>query len=234
MRLAGNPVFVGFNGTGQFINVGNEEWPQLQYIGEVAISPTGNRVLASGLHQLELDGKSVTMPTADQIYSLKFSPDGAHMAMAVQSHAGITVFLDGTPQTAFGAVAQNDSVFTFSPDGKHLAYFCRSSNPAAGNDQGVCVDGKYISVGAASPLNLTFSNDSNHLFWNKRTPQGGFRAYADGNPVFDGFIPVVSGFVKETWQADGPSGLLFLSRDDAGFKRVGVTPAPGSSLATMR
>lgn len=229
----GSPIYVGFNGTAQFVNVNNQEWPQLHSLTEVAISPTGNHVLASGLHQLEVDGKSVSMPDADQIYSLQFSSDGAHMAMAVQSRAGITVFLDGTPQTAFGAVVQNDSVFSFSPDGKHLAYFCRSSNPAAGNDQGVCLDGKYVSVGTTTPQGLLFSNDSNHLFWYKRTPQSGFRAYIDGNPVYDGFIPVVSGFVKETWQTDRTSGLLFLSRDESGFKRVSVTPSAETSLATL-
>ena len=221
---AGNPVFVGFNGTAQFINVGGEEWPQLQYLTELAISPTGNRVVASALHQLQLDGKSVSMPTADQIYSLKFSPDGQHLAMAVQSRAGITIFLDGTPQTAFGAASQIVPVFSFSPDGKHLAYACHSSNPAAGNDQGICLDGKYTSVGATTPQDLIFSNDSNHLFWNKRTPQGGFRTFVDGKPVYDGFMPTTSGFTKETWQADGPSGLLLLSRDPAGMKRVSIIP----------
>ena len=230
---AGAPVFVGFNGNSQFVNVGNQEWPQLMYMTELAISPAGNHVVASGLHQLQVDGKAVSMPDADRIYSLKFSSDGAHMAMAVQSRAGITVFLDGTPQTAFGAVVQDDSVFIFSPDGKHLAYICRSSNPAAGNDLGVCVDGKYVSVGANSPLGLTFSNDSNHLFWNKRTPRAGFRAYVDGNPVYDGFVPAVSGFAKENWQADGPNGLLFLSRDNTGFKRISVIPSDQSNLAAM-
>jgi hypothetical protein len=46
--------------------------------------------------------------------------------------------------------------------------------------------------------------------------------------------PAPNGFSKETWQADGTSGLILLMVDNAGFKRVSITPAPDSGIATMR
>jgi hypothetical protein len=121
-----------------------------------------------------------------------------------------------------------------SPDGKHVAYVCRSSNPAAGNDVGVCLDGKYTSLGQAggSLSNVTFSSDSNHLFWIRRTGVN-FRMYADGKPVFDGGVPSAGGFQNEAWQTDGKSGMIILVQDGANFKRVAITPASSSNLASM-
>jgi hypothetical protein len=80
--------------------------------------------------------------------------------------------------------------------------------------------------------NLTFSADSNHIFWYRHMGSR-FRIYADGKPVLDGLLPSVGGFQKEAWQTDGKGGLVGLMQDGANFKRVAITPASGSSLATM-
>ena len=80
--------------------------------------------------------------------------------------------------------------------------------------------------------NLTFSSDSNHLFWNFR--QGpNVRIFADNKPVLDSGAPSPGGFQAQAWQADGKSGLVVLVHDGVSFKRVTFTPASSSSLAGM-
>lgn len=80
--------------------------------------------------------------------------------------------------------------------------------------------------------NLTFSQDSNHLFWNVWSGAR-FRTYVDGKAVVDGVPPAPGGFDKVAFQAGGSSDLLILSQDVEGLKRITVTPAPDSSLASM-
>jgi len=238
---SGNPVYVGRSGDGQFVVVGNQESNQMNQMGEVGIAPVGNHVVASALHSLFVDGKVLAMPQANRIFGIVFSPDGAHVAYGVQSRDGINVYFDGTPQSAFTGFEVNEmdghfqsqSLAHFSPDGKHLAYFCRLADPAAGNNQGVCLDGKYLPIAFPGSLgNLTFSEDSNHLFWNVWSGAR-FRTYVDGKAVVDGVPPAPGGFDKVAFQAGGSSDLLILSQDVEGLKRITVTPAPDSSLASM-
>jgi hypothetical protein len=238
---SGSPVYVGFNAGVQFLVVGTQESSGMNQMGEVGISPVGNHVMASALHSLYVDGKVIAMPQANRIFGFTFSPDGAHVAYGVQSHDGITVYLDGTPQTVFTGfeVTQTDgrnqfqSLARFSPDSKHLAYFCRLADPAAGNNQGVCPDGKYLPIAFPGTLgNLAFSQDSNHLFWNVWSGAR-FRAYVDGKPVVQGVPTSPGGFDSVAFQEDGSNGLLILSQDEEGLKRIRATPAPDSSLASM-
>ena len=238
---SGSPVFVGNSGGAQFVVVGNQESGQLNQLGEVAISPVGNHVLAAALHNRTVDGKVIPMPQSERTFSLVFSPDGAHYAFGIQARAGIVVYLDGVPQDTFTATEVNQtdghfltqSLVQFSPDSKHLAYFCHLADPAAGNNQGVCLDGKYLPVTYPGSLgNLMFSQDSNHLFWNAWTAVK-YRAYVDGKPVVESGAPNTGGLDRVAFQPDGSNGLLMLGQDEAGFKRFSVTPAPDSSLASM-
>jgi hypothetical protein len=97
----------------------------------------------------------------------------------------------------------------------------------------LCLDDKAVLLGRVGPYNLTFSPDSNHLFWSDTTAQGAFRLFVDGKPVLDGFPGTQGGFSKETWQI-GPDGTLSLLMQDAsGLKRVSITPSPDTSLATL-
>jgi hypothetical protein len=237
----GRPVYVGRSADAQFLVVGDQESSRMDNMGEVGISPVGNHVMGSALHKLYVDGKVIDMPQANRIFAFTFSPDGAHVGFGVQSHDGITVYLDGTPQAAFTGFEVNQmdghsqfqSLAHFSPDSKHLAYFCRLADPAAGNNQGVCLDGKYLPIAFPGTLgNLTFSEDSNHLFWNVWSGPR-FRAYVDGKPVVDGVPTSPGGFDGVAFQAANSNGLLILAQDEDGLKRISVTPAPDSSLATM-
>jgi hypothetical protein len=213
-------VYVGDNAAGgQFLVIGDQESNSITSLSLISIAPVGSHVLAAGSSQVALDGKLLTLAIPGQIYEPQMGSDGTHY---------------GVPQTAYGAIESNQAIFTLSPDGHHIAYFCMSANPAAGNDAGVCLDGKYTSMGPAggSLANLTFSADSNHLFWIRHVGRG-FRMYADGKPVLDGGLPSAGGFQKEAWQTDGKSGMLVLIQDGTSFKRVAITPSSGSSLAMM-
>ena len=76
----------------------------------------------------------------------------------------------------------------FSPDSKHIAYFCRSSNPAVGTDLYLCLDNKALLVGGpVQGYNLVFTPDSNHLVWTMNRPGGAWRAFLDGKPVAEGY-----------------------------------------------
>jgi WD40 repeat protein len=173
------------------------------------------------------DGKIVQLAEPGQPMTLAFSPDGAHYAFGVTGRNGLIIYLDGVPQSQFTATSQQTTgVVFFSPDSKHFAYFCHS-----GNDQGVCVDGKFVKSEGGGLRNLTFSADNNHLFWNTGSGPN-FRLFVDGRPVMDGGAPAPNGFAKETWQVDGNT-LLLLSRDNTGYKRLSITPAPGSGLQSM-
>ena len=227
-------VYVGDNAAGgQFLVIGDQESNAIRNLAFVSIAPVGNHVLAAGASQMVLDGKMLPS-VPGQIYEPIMGADGTHYAFATRAAGAINVYLDGVQQTAFGAIEANQAIYTLSPDGHHIAYFCSSSNPAAGNDVGVCLDGKYTSMGPAggSLANLTFSADSNHLFWIRHVGRG-FRMYADGKPVLDGGLPSAGGFQKEAWQTDGNGGMLVLMQDGASFERVAITPSSGSSLATM-
>jgi hypothetical protein len=230
----GKPVYVGDSGSGsQFLVIGDQESDPIRQLGLVAIAPVGSHVMAVGYNQVVLDGKMLpTLP--GQVTEPLFGSDGAHYAFAVRANGGIIIYFDGMPQTAYGAIEANQAFYTMSPDGKHVAYVCRSSNPAAGNDVGVCVDGKYTSMGQAggSLPNVTFSSDSNHLFWIRRVGVN-FRMYADGKPVLDGGIPSAGGFQDAAWQTDGKSGMVILIQDGTSFKRVSISPSPSTSLASM-
>jgi hypothetical protein len=142
----------------------------------------------------------------------------------------VVLYRDGVAQANSGISDSLAVPFVFSPDSKHLAWVCRATG--TGNDVGVCLDGKFFLAGGGEISNITFSADSNHLFWSWRAGPK-FRAFADGKPVAEGMAPAPNGFSKETWQADGTSGLIFLMVDNAGFKRVSITPAPDSGIATM-
>jgi hypothetical protein len=228
-------VYVGDNAAGlQFLVIGDQEWAPIRNLTFVSIAPVGSHVLAAGAGQIELDGKMLPA-VPGQIYEPLMGPDGTHYAFATRAAGAINVYLDGVQQAAYGAIEANQTIYTFSPDGKHLAYFCTSANPAAGNDVGVCLDGKYTSMGPASGslMNLTFSADSNHLFWIRRVGGSGFRMYADGKPVLDGGLPSVGGFQKEAWQTDGKSGMVILTQDGTNFNRVAISPSSSSTLAMM-
>jgi hypothetical protein len=187
------------------------------------------------------DGKQIStngipMASANARF-LSFSPDGNRYAFVLQSAAGRTLFLDGVANTAYTNVPepgsrQETAAYQWSPDSEHIAYICHSSNPAAGNELNACIDNKAVRLGGNSG-NVTFSADSNHIFWAKNTGNGGFRVFVDGKPVYDGKSPDPGGILFGTWEAQPDGSLSLLSKDDTSVQRISVMPSPSTSLASL-
>jgi len=219
----------------QYLVIGDKESDQIRGASEVVVSATGH-VMANSMSNasngagINLDGKYLQIPYGTAAGNLGFSPDGNHYAFVLQTRDSPVLYLDGVaqPNTVYIPTATS-TAYAFSPDGKHFAYFYRTAN-----DMGVCLDGKCVSGGNGNNyFNLTFSADSNHLFWVSNSPRA-FRLFVDGKPVLESGAPSFQFFPKETWQTSGPSGLILLAHDNEGYKRVSITPSPQSSLATIR
>jgi hypothetical protein len=220
-------VYIGNSPSGQFLVIGDEETQLAPGGNQILIGPTGNRVAAAGPATVILDGKAMKFP-GGQENSLKFSPDGSHFAFALNAQGALILVLDGVPQSGHGMI---EAPYAFSPNSKHIAYVCRPPNPTGNDDVGVCLDDKYVRTGALVE-NLTFTPDSNHIFWVRRLGVT-FRLFADGKPVLDGTSTATAGFRKETMQIDPSGALLILSQDATSLKRFSITPSPDSSIASL-
>jgi WD40 repeat protein len=228
----------------EFLIENDQESDPYRGFTQVLLAPSGNHVATAWQGQVTLDQKLIQFPGKDprlgNATGLSFSPDGTRLAGALRDSSGISIFVDGAILPGWGATNDGpvdniqNHVYTWSPDSKHVAYFCRSSNPAAGSDQYVCMDGKAIHLGSlGSYANLTFSADSNHLFWTVRRPGYGIRVFADGQPVFEGDSTSPGGMIKGTWEPGPGSSLLLLTQDQSGLKRVSITPSSTSGLASL-
>ncbi len=223
---------------------GGEESERIPQLTETVFAPVGGHVATTGGGFVTMDCQILKIPNVNpqtiQATAPSFSPDGSHWAFTLHDRGGMTLYVDGAPRLGYGLVnngpLSNISTrpYIFSPDNKHIAYFCRSSNPAAGDDMYVCLDGKAARVGPpAYYANLAFTGDSNHLVWTKNLPLGEIRIFVDGKPVQDGFPLSVSGFQKETWQIGPEGNLLVLLQDDKSLNRIAITPSPQTSLSTL-
>ena len=208
-----------------------------------ALSPMGSHLITAGQGQVTLDGKILKLPNdprAGQAYNLSFSPDGNHYAFVMRERGGLFLYLDGALQNAYAPMMQgpltnqSSRSYVWSPDSKHIAYFCHPTDPAANNDMYLCLDGKGAHLGSPGGYaNLAFTSDSNHLLWTKSGAQSSFRAFADGKPVLEGFMPSVGGFADETWQATPDGALAVLMEDQTTMKRVTITPTASANFATL-
>jgi Tol biopolymer transport system component len=229
---------------GEYLVLGDQESDELMSLTDTVIAPVGSHVAAEGYGQVSLDGKILKLPNVDphtsQATALSFSPDASHVAFVLHARGGVTLYLDGQAQSAYTLSLQGPLTnagtrpYIFSPDSKHIAYFCWQSNTAAGTEQGLCVDNKYVRLGPpAYYANLSFTSDSNHLFWTTSTPRDGFRLYQDGKPVMTGFPGAGLGFANETWQVGTDGTLSILEQDDTALKRVTITPSPDVNISTL-
>jgi hypothetical protein len=236
------------NANKNWIVYGGQESDEVLGVSDCLFSPVKNHFLTTDSGVVTLDGKIFHLPKqAPQsigMDQLGFSPDGGHYAFRMQAREGPAMVVDGVvQQTGYapagsGFMSANNKPYVFSPDSKHIAYFCRSGNPAANpNDVYLCLDNKAVLLGPHDSVNLTFSADSNHLFWIRNEGRAIYRVYVDGKPVEEGFIAVGSGvgggLGKESWQLGPDGNLLVLLQDDTSLKRVSITPSPSTSIATL-
>jgi len=237
-------AYLGFNANanGQFLVYdGNEALQMINGI-DTELSPVGGHMATVGSGQITLDGKALNLPDvpnprAAQSSSLSFSPDGNHFAFVMMQRGNPSFYVDGVQQPNYTPTGSTGNVntrpYVWSPDGKHIAYFCRPSNPAAGDDVYLCLDNKAVRIGApAAYANLLFTGDSNHLVWSRGMGQSIYRIFVDGKAVAEGYAPSV-GFAKETWQIGPDGNLLVLLQDQTKMKRLSITPSPSMNLATL-
>jgi Tol biopolymer transport system component len=235
-------LYLASNGNGpSWLVVNGEESPALRYASSPVLSPAGGHYLIATHDLMMYDGKQIStngipMASATALF-LSFSPDGNHYAFVLQSSAGRTLFLDGVPNTAYTNVPetgkrQQTAGYEWSPDSKHIAYVCHSSNPAAGNELYACIDNKTVPLGG-NYGNMTFSADSNHIFWVKGGGMGAFRVFVDGKPVYEGTSPDPGGAMFGTWEAQPDGSVRFLAKDATSVQRVSITPSPSTSVASL-
>lgn len=229
---------VGSDPTTEFLIIDGQESEQIRSVGEFVLAPVGNHIATAGAGQVTMDGALLKYPNVDIGKSraglLSFSPDASHFAFRL----GWSLYLDGKEQTGFvpslmGALANiNNAAYVWSPDGKHIAYFCHSAASAVGDDTYLCIDDKALHVGAnASELNLLFSADSKHLFWARALGQDKYRVYVDGKAVYDGARAITMD--RQCWQAAADGSLVAVLQDGTSIKRIKITPSPSFSVATL-
>ena len=158
-----------------------------------AISPDAKYVLTvmndKGLNSLWLRNVATgsdtqVVPPSATIPNVSFSPDGNYIYYRKTENAIASVFniyrapvLGGTPKT----VAQDvDSAFTFSPDGKRMAYI-RANAPEVGKYRllSANVDGSDEKVLSISPMrglprSLSWSPDGKKIAYPELQPEGAF------------------------------------------------------------
>lgn len=241
-------VYVAFGGGKNFMVVNGEESDDaFDFIGGYRFSADGKRFAFAGTqlnsgknNPIFIDGKAERFEKSVSIDNFDFSPDGSRYAYIGPGNYGGGMYVDGKSMS----VAAYD--FCFSPDGKHIAV--TGFDPAK-NLHGFWIDGVQVYKGERHPDYLTFSADSQHVYWcvvepNKTKP--GYWdnvTYADGQPVARGDnvgqfkqLTVPIGYSMNTihpgWQATGQSGLTCLNPVDDSVKRVVITPSD-TSVATL-
>jgi hypothetical protein len=226
-------------GTGAFVVINDEESDALMPLSATVIAPAGDRVATTGAGQVTLDGKLLQLPGVDprgmSAVTLSFSPDGSHYAFIAFNRGDTTLYLDGLAQSNYRILSSALGSYTWSPDGKHIAYFCRSANPSSGDVPYLCYDDKAVRLNAAPAYltSLTFSANVDHLYWVVKEAAYKMLIFADGKPVYETQSTMPAGFAPQTFQSASDGSLLVLAQGEQGLERVSITPSPSSSVATL-
>jgi hypothetical protein len=233
------PIYVAANGGAQYLIVGDQE-TAVPNIEAIIVSPVGDHVGTEGFSGV-IDGKPLNLsganPLNTQVNGFSFTPDGNHYGYIVRTGGTLTLYVDGVPDTTHTwtlpgtDIKQQGGLWTA---GSNIAYVCAPTGPAAGNQFGLCLNGKYAYFGPR-PLfaNLTLTPDASHIFFFERTGQGGFRLFLDGVPLVESFYMAPSGFPENTWEMEPDGRLQILAQDNTGIKRYTITPSSSTSVASL-
>jgi len=219
-----------------------EESQQPIPIDQVVLSPVGPDVMTVSTSVISRNGKLVNLPVANprasQIYDLSFSPDGSHYAYVLSYNSVISVVVDGVIKgpilpADMGATLTDfmRKPYVWSPDSKHIAYFCRSTDMALGNEVLVCLDDHAVRVGPGNFGGLMFTSDSNHLLWAFTDARSNLKIFADGYLVAQGYV--ATSLVKEEFQANDDGSASVLLQDGQSLKRLTITPSPNSNWTRL-
>ena len=235
-----------------FVVVNDEESDAFDGAVAFRFSPNGKRVAWCGSQQgsfaLYVDGKLVRRDPQLRLEKFEFSPEGSRYA--ISGNDGI--YLDGNATGLEGR-------FAFSPDGKHFVAFGSRRSGAAGafappGQRGLFVDGHYVYGDPTSNVRYyAFTPDSQHLYWlafeqtkDQPTQPMVNVLYLDGQPVarcdrIDSktFMDIYSSGNHQliepppAWQMQSDGSLALLAPTGEAIKRLKVTPAAQTSVASM-
>jgi len=236
---SGRSVYVARASGKYFVVINGEETDDaFDSVLGFRFSADGKRLAYAGVQNNQpkspviIDGKAEHFERGIDFSQFDFSPDGSHYAYIGPGNYGGAIYVDGK---ALPLAATN---FVFSPDGKHIAI---TGYRVADNVNGLWLDGEMVYRGERHPDFLTFSADSQHLYWKvleaNPTKSGYFDqvTYADGKAVargdnvgLYGAVTVPVGYSPYTvhpgWQAVGDSGLVCFAPVDDTVKRYTIAP----------
>jgi hypothetical protein len=229
------PIYVATNGGAQYLIVGDQE-TAVPNIGSIIIGPGGDHVATEGDGGV-IDGKPLNLsganPLNTQVSGFSFTPDGNHYGYLARGRNGITLYVDGVPDTAHTWIVPA-TVRSLWTAGSNIVYLCGSTNPGAANQYGLCFDGKYGYLGPRPIFNnFTLTPDASHIFFYAGIAQGGFRLFLDGVPLLENFPMAPSGFPAGTWEMEPDGRLQILAQDNTGIKRYTITPSSSTSFAAL-
>ena len=229
-----------------FLVMGDQESEGFDYPPKVVIAPAGSHagVLYDGgpSSSVIIDAKTFSAGVGlNAATDLGFSPDGSHFAYV----AGQRLILDGVPQPASIilpiSVPHTYLPFVFSRDNKHIAHGAANPVQTGRPDQGVFLDGKFLSmaplIAGRGLYQMTFTPDSKHLLWLMDGKPNGqlsaVRLYLDGQFLAEEYYRGGNWFNTGGWDMQLDGSLLMLVQDNASLKRIRITPSPGASIETF-
>ena len=241
-------VYVAHGGGKNFMVINGEESDDaFDFVGGYLFSFDGKRFAYTGTQSssgknnpIFIDGKAERFERGVTIDQFDFSPEGSRYAYIAMGNYGGPIYVDGKS----ASLAAED--FRFSPDGKHIAI---SGYRPTDNVNGLWVDGVQVYKGERHPALVSFSADSQHLYWNvmeaNKAKPGYYDnvTYADGQPVFHcdnvgiaTTLMIPTGYNRYTthpgWQATGESGLTGIGPVGDSVKRFVITPSD-TSVVTL-
>ncbi|MBE2214845.1 MAG: hypothetical protein IAE82_13310, partial [Opitutaceae bacterium] len=190
-----------------------------------------------------IDGKSVPLPNNMLPGStFRFSPDGSRTTWSFGPPNGLTLIVDGAPLPGVAgtgfvgaeAIDGTNTTVKFSPNSRHVAYAARESTGFT--KSGVWMDGAFITPSTRPQFNrVTFTPDSQHVAWavaGLKNNMGAYEIFFDGEKVLT-YTSSPLDNMNQAWAMGADGVLTILAIDDGALKRFRITPAAGSSVATM-
>lgn len=180
------------------------------------------------------------------VEEFRFSPDGTRYAYWVGSVGGGagTVSVDGAPGVPsmstdfaqFRPGIKDPVKFIWSPDSKYTLHYGSPGNQGFSGEYGMFFGDRYLPMGKTSRIVMpTFTPDGKHLFWAVEAGQRSMmEVWLDGKMVFEfdeqGRAPMAA---PGGWEMGADGVLTFLVQTVEGFKRIRVTPGPGTGVEAL-
>lgn len=240
-------IFTGGTNEGSFIAVNDDLYEYAHSLIQPVVAQTGN-TFAWGTLGRGAEGHSMTVGTKGVLPQgvyvnnpFVLSPDGSRFAYFVSKYgrsdlAGLVI--DDKFYNGFGPAYLNRWLtsslaasipFVFSPDSKHVAYAGRSG---AASRNSLYINETVVQANVDTVAFVTFTPDSQHLFWMNMDPRWMNDVYVDGQMA----VHANGSFFREmpvSFEVDAKGVATFLAQDGDVVKRYRITPPSDTSVATL-